>query len=462
MAAMMPSLKQLQQSVSNDLPSLDIRIDLSILAGRNLVPKDGSGPLKLGKKTTSDPYCVATYREYRFSTNTVKKNLNPEWNSHFTWIVEPVELDPSGTTKDNAVRIAIFDHDRGSLDDPMGEVVVRVGEPGSISDEWHPVQPCKGCAKTTGDVHVRIAVFHAAVGDAATAIQSSRRGQLARQAAAMKDKAAVRIQSAIRGRSSRRHRGVMDRAATAIQKTFRGFAVRTGQVANVVTATVAATAGAVAAPFVSKGVRSDVEQIEAPTPAARWWTADVGWSAVAASPPAPRPSRPKRKDKPPQLVMPTCNEASELYPEASETIGELRVEVRATSHGLQRLTLQPCSIGVQRRRAVSACSVLVGLQLGPSAQPVSMALQHRPRRFLSSRGGVCTTSHAVRGRRAQVLEATNLPGDWLSKADAYALLVFEGQAATTNIVDNDNSPAWGAKEVPDDDLTSPSLVPPPR
>ena len=35
---------------------IGVEIDLTIEAGRNLVPKDGSGFLGLGKKKSSDPY----------------------------------------------------------------------------------------------------------------------------------------------------------------------------------------------------------------------------------------------------------------------------------------------------------------------------------------------------------------------------------------------------------------------
>ena len=59
----------------------------------------------------------------------------------------------------------------------------------------------------------------------------------------------------------------------------------------------------------------------------------------------------------------------------------------------------------------------------------------------------CVTCAAgsFRPRQVEVLEARALRGDWLSKADAYALLVFEGCAAKTNIVQNHDNPGWGAK-----------------
>ena len=107
--------------------------------------------------------------------------------------------------------------------------------------------------------------------------------------------------------------------------------------------------------------------IDAPTPEARWWTAERGWLGVAAS---ALSSSSNRRPPPPPLIA-TAEEEPSLYPTAEEVIGTLFVEV---------------------------------------------------------------------------LEASALPSDWLSKADAYALLVVEASAATTNIVFNASSPAWGASE----------------
>ena len=47
--------------------------------------------------------------------------------------------------------------------------------------------------------------------------------------------------------------------------------------------------------------------------------------------------------------------------------------------------------------------------------------------------------------RVEVLEAEGLTGDAFSAADGYALLVFEGCVATTNVVWNQGDPAWSSK-----------------
>jgi len=111
------------------------------------------------------------------------------------------------------------------------------------------------------------------------------------------------------------------------------------------------------------------EEIDRPTPHSVWWTPRHGWKSASCEIEAASGGQRGRRG-PPQEVMPTLEEEASLYPEASEVIGELKVEV---------------------------------------------------------------------------LEARALRGDWLSKADAYALLVFEGCAAKTNIVQNHDNPGWGAK-----------------
>ena len=129
-------------------------IDLGIVSGRNLVAKDGSGFLKLGSKTTSDPYVIATFGSFKFETNVVRKNLNPEWNASCKWMIEGRNFKPSAE-----LVLTIFDRDRGSADDPMGEVRMTLREVcqgGPTTEKWYPVKPCKGCKEVSGDLNLKI------------------------------------------------------------------------------------------------------------------------------------------------------------------------------------------------------------------------------------------------------------------------------------------------------------------
>lgn len=97
-------------------------IDLSVVAGQNLVAKDSESVLKLGwSKSTSDPYVVCTYGSHRFKTAVARKTLNPKWNARCTWIIDGARFDPTAT-----LMLKIFDRDACSLDDPMGQVWLHI------------------------------------------------------------------------------------------------------------------------------------------------------------------------------------------------------------------------------------------------------------------------------------------------------------------------------------------------
>jgi Ca2+-dependent lipid-binding protein len=69
---------------SNGKVVVGVEIDLKILAGRNLVAKDGSGFLGLGKAKTSDPYTKVIFNGATLEqTHVINKNLNPVWDSTF-------------------------------------------------------------------------------------------------------------------------------------------------------------------------------------------------------------------------------------------------------------------------------------------------------------------------------------------------------------------------------------------
>jgi len=139
---------------------LGAEVDLTILKGRNLVAKDGSGFLKLGKASTSDPYIKVTMTGAKSdaplgTTEVVSKNLNPEWNQNFNFHFLGKQFRP----KESLV-LTIYDRDRGSADDPMGQVVLKMSDllHGKVQEDWLPVQPCPGCSKVSGDVLLKVSV----------------------------------------------------------------------------------------------------------------------------------------------------------------------------------------------------------------------------------------------------------------------------------------------------------------
>ena len=349
-------------------------VELSILAGRDLIARDRAGAFKLGAKVTSDPYVVCTMGTHQFTTSVMTKTLNPMWNSRCTWVVD--DFDPEG-----AILLSIFDRDRGSLDDPMGQVRLTLQSlmlPGpSLRDVWYRVEPCRGCSDATGELQLRATVRSPLPGETPRA----ERGKLARLSPNQAREheinwAASRVQRAASQRAASQRAASMaeriaqagaaaqdagrrasaaalatprlvnrtaDSAAAAIQRVARGRAAR---MRLDVRGSVAAVVGA----DWYTDPRPPQWDIEQRTPEGFWWSPVKGW-AGAAEGRARRTKDPVDRGRgPPQEVAPTAEEAAALYPADGEAVGELFVEV---------------------------------------------------------------------------LEARALPGDWLSKADAYALLVFE-------------------------------------
>jgi len=145
-----------QNPLSTESDVIGAEIDIKILAGRNLVAKDGSGFLGLGKNKSSDPYVVISYsRKQLGKTKVIKKTLNPTWDETFKFMLEGRSFRPA-----EDVVLDVFDHDKSSADDPMGQVrlTFRQLASGQVIDNWFPVQPTQGCKDATGDLHVRVSV----------------------------------------------------------------------------------------------------------------------------------------------------------------------------------------------------------------------------------------------------------------------------------------------------------------
>ncbi|PKA46625.1 putative ADP-ribosylation factor GTPase-activating protein AGD13 [Apostasia shenzhenica] len=76
---------------------------LRVLRGVNLAIRDFY---------SSDPYVIVRMGKQKLKTRVIKKNVNPEWNEELTLIVEDPALP---------VKLEVYDRDRFSFDDPMGE-----------------------------------------------------------------------------------------------------------------------------------------------------------------------------------------------------------------------------------------------------------------------------------------------------------------------------------------------------
>jgi tellurium resistance protein TerZ len=134
---------------------IGVELDATIIAGKELVPKDGSGIFGMGKAKTSDPYVRILLDGKKIGETSVqKKTLAPVWGEAFKQNFEGRAFNP------NAILVfAIFDKDKASADDPMGEVTVPLSSlySGHVVEKWFPVTVCKGCNNATGSLHLKLA-----------------------------------------------------------------------------------------------------------------------------------------------------------------------------------------------------------------------------------------------------------------------------------------------------------------
>jgi tellurium resistance protein TerZ len=122
-----------------------VDLDVQILAGEGLAIKDKA----VFGRGSSDPYVkVVQGTKELYKTKVIEKNLSPAWNESFKVFV------PEKKRVENLV-FKIFDWDRMSDHDPMGEVTVSLQDMKDI-DNWYPVQACKGTTNVSGKLHLVI------------------------------------------------------------------------------------------------------------------------------------------------------------------------------------------------------------------------------------------------------------------------------------------------------------------
>ncbi|KAF7001252.1 hypothetical protein CFC21_016962 [Triticum aestivum] len=81
-------------------------LSVRVLRGINLVNCDANG---------SDPYVVLELDNQKVMTNVIKKTVNPVWNKDLTLAV---------TNPTTSIKIEVFDKDKFSKDDKMGDAEV--------------------------------------------------------------------------------------------------------------------------------------------------------------------------------------------------------------------------------------------------------------------------------------------------------------------------------------------------
>ncbi|KAL1512166.1 hypothetical protein AB1Y20_005432 [Prymnesium parvum] len=133
---------------------LGVKVDLTLVKGSGLVAKDGGG--LFGKAKSSDPFIRVTYRGLELGcTPVISKTLDPEWNHSMSFSLEGRRF-----RADEDILLSIYDKDKFSKDDPMGEVRLHLSDlmHGRPIDKMFPVNASPGCTKVSGQVHVKVAV----------------------------------------------------------------------------------------------------------------------------------------------------------------------------------------------------------------------------------------------------------------------------------------------------------------
>ena len=135
-----------------DRAVIGAEIDLTVVAGRGLVAKDGG----VFSKKSSDPYVKVVFVGSELGkTPTITKSLDPEWNHTMKFVLEGRRF-----RTDADLVLGLWDFDKTSGDDSMGEVRLRMADllHGSVVDKWCGVTASPGCTKVSGELHVRVSV----------------------------------------------------------------------------------------------------------------------------------------------------------------------------------------------------------------------------------------------------------------------------------------------------------------
>lgn len=95
-------------STSSLMESMMGLLRLKIIKGINLAVRD---------VRSSDPYVVVKMGRQKLKTRVIKKDVNPVWNEDLTLSVADPNLP---------IKMTVFDHDRFSKDDKMGDAEIDV------------------------------------------------------------------------------------------------------------------------------------------------------------------------------------------------------------------------------------------------------------------------------------------------------------------------------------------------
>eukprot|EP00854_Cymbomonas_tetramitiformis_P010328 gene10328-12214_t len=143
----------------SDADVLGAEIDVVVVSGKDLAPKDSS----FFGKGTSDPYVKvevarnSTVLAKLGQTKVVEKSLSPSWGESFKGMLSKQQLQQPGIE----VVFLIYDWDFASGDDPMGQVRIPLEQlaSGHLLEKSLPVQDVQGCSKASGELKVQASLL---------------------------------------------------------------------------------------------------------------------------------------------------------------------------------------------------------------------------------------------------------------------------------------------------------------
>ncbi|KAL7530634.1 hypothetical protein ACHAXR_003604 [Thalassiosira sp. AJA248-18] len=158
----------MSERLSSDPNLAGLKVTLTIHKATGLIAKDRN---IFGKKTSSDPYVNVFYRNKSVGKTSVKKkNLNPEWEHRIKHILgindgEKVRHAlPTASSVGNvpSMVLVLFDHDKVSSDDVLGQANVPIALNG-MDSQWFPVTTGASdsphyCKKAKGQICVSVQV----------------------------------------------------------------------------------------------------------------------------------------------------------------------------------------------------------------------------------------------------------------------------------------------------------------
>jgi len=141
-----------------------ILVDVSIIQGRKLAAMDIDC---LTRKKRSDPYVVINYNGKSYGrTKTQYKTTSPKWNHNFEMIMGTVDAHHAiqGHTGYNNLSLRIFDKDKASADDFMGEAIIALPATTNFvrpQTSWYPIGTGTGDSNfpsATGEIQVKLSL----------------------------------------------------------------------------------------------------------------------------------------------------------------------------------------------------------------------------------------------------------------------------------------------------------------